>query len=204
MSEFPSEFSSEFSLPPLVISCDDRWVRVPLNGDLDEWARKATADYAAAHGGDKRQIGTLLEGAGKIARKAEDAAAALILIPVADEGIRALVRFCPVDMSGVGQDDDGWSALIGDLTPDSPWDEPAEIIEMATKAGPCRRITRKWYLEAEGSLRPVGEHVAYGWLFPQYGAGIFMMTSFTDLAEAGRWRGALDELATAVELEQEG
>jgi hypothetical protein len=29
-----------------------------------------------------------------------------------------------------------------------------------------------------------------------------MLTSFTNLAEAGLWRSALDELAAAVELEQ--
>lgn len=192
---------SEFSLPPLAVGYDDRWVHVPLNGDLGEWARKATADYAAAHGGNKRQIRALLEGAGQIARGATDAAMALILIPVAAEGIRAIVRFCPVDMSLVGQDDDAWSALIGDLIPGSPWEEPAEVTEMTTKAGPCRRIIHR-SVDGEGDTRAVIEHVAYAWLFPQYAAGILMLTSFINLAEAGRWRSALDELASAVKLKQ--
>jgi hypothetical protein len=192
---------SEFSLPPLAVGYDGRWVHVPLSGDLDEWAEQATADYATAHGGDKQQIRALLAGAGKIVRDAGDSVMALILLPVAAEGIRALVRFCPVDMSAAGEDDDNWSTLIGDLTPNSPWEEAAEVTEMATKAGPCRRVIYQ-SVEGEGNTRAVTENVAYAWLFPQYGAGVYMMTAFVGLGEAHRWRGALDELAAAVELAQ--
>jgi hypothetical protein len=193
---------SEFSLPPLGVGYDGRWVQVPLSGDLDEWAEQATADYAAAHGGDKQQIRALLAGAGDIIRGTEGSVLALILIPVAAEGIRALVRFCPIDLSAAGEDDDRWSALLGDLTPDSPWEEPGEVTELVTKAGPCRRVIGR-YVEGEGNTRAIGENVAYGWLFPQYGAGFLMLTSFISLSEARRWRSALDELATAVELHQE-
>lgn len=191
---------NEFSLPPLAVGYDSRWVNVPLSGDLGGWAEKATKDYAAKHGGNKKQIRALLEGAGQIARRAEDAAMALILMPVAAEGVRALVRFCPVNMSRLGESDDHWTALLGNLVPESEWEEAAEITELTTKAGPCRRIIRR-YVEGEGDTRAVGEHVGYAWLFPQYAAGIFMVTSFINLAEATRWRSALDELAAAVELE---
>ena len=191
---------NEFSLPPLAVGYDSRWVNVPLSGDLGEWAEKATKDYAAKHGGNKKQIRALLEGAAQIARRAEDAAMALILMPVAAEGVRALVRFCPVNMSRLGENDDHWTALLGNLVPESEWEEAAEITELATKAGPCRRIIRR-YVEGEGDTRAIGEHVGYAWLFPQYAAGIFMVTSFINLAEAARWRSALDELAAAVELE---
>jgi hypothetical protein len=192
---------SEFSVPPLTVDYDGRWVHVPLSGDLDEWVQKATAAYVAAHGGNKRQIKALLAGAGEIARGAKDAVMTLILLPVAAEGIRALVRFCPVDMSAVGEDDDGWSALIGDLTPNSPWEEAPEVTEMTTKAGPCRRVIYQ-SVEGEGNTRAITENVAYAWLFPQYGAGVYMMTAFAGLGEAHRWRSALDELAAAVELNQ--
>ncbi|HEV3381421.1 MAG TPA: hypothetical protein VG142_10625 [Trebonia sp.] len=191
---------SEFSLPPLAVGYDSRWVHVPLTGDLDEWAKQATANYAATHGGNKRQIRALLAGAGEIARRAKDAVLALVLIPVAADGVRALVRFCPVDMSAVREDDDSWSALIGDLTPDSPWEEDAEVTEITTKAGPCRRIVRRT-VEGEGNTRAITENVAYAWLFPEYAAGICMTTAFVSLSEAVRWRSALDELAAAVELE---
>jgi hypothetical protein len=191
---------SGFSLPPLAVRYDRRWVQVPLSGDLDQWAEQATADYAAAHGGDKQQIGALLAGAGEIARGAGDSVLALILLPVADAGIRALARFCPIDLSAVAADD-GWSALLGDLAPDDPWEESAEVTELTTKAGPCRRVISR-YVEGEGNTRAIGENVAYGWVFPQYGAGFLLLTSFTSLSEARRWRSALDELAAAVELEQ--
>jgi hypothetical protein len=192
---------TEFSLPPLAVGYDGRWVRVPLTGDLDEWAEQATADYAAAYGGDKQQIRRLLAGAGEVARTAGDSVLALILLPVAAEGIRALARFCPIDMSTVGADDDGWSALLGDVIPDEPWEEAAEVTELTTKAGPCRRVVSR-YVEGDGNTRAIGENVAYGWVFPQYAAGFLMLTSFTSLSEARRWRSALDELAAAVELEQ--
>jgi hypothetical protein len=192
---------SEFSLPPLAVGYDGRWVHVPLSGDLDEWAQQATAEYAAAHGGDKQQIRMLLAGAGEVARAAGDSVMALILLPVAAEGIRALARFCPIDMSAVGAGDDSWSVLLGDVTPDRPWEEPAEVTEIMTKAGPCRRVVNR-YVEGEGNTRRIGENFAYGWVFPQYAAGFLMLTSFTSLSEARRWRSALDELAAAVELRQ--
>lgn len=190
---------SDFSLPALAVSYDRRWVPVPLSGDLREWAQNAAADYVAAHGGATPRIEELLEGAGEIAGRAGDAVLALALFPVADEGIRALVTFCPVDMSALGESADGWPALIGDLTPSSPWEEDAIISEMTTKAGPCRRITFR-PVEGVGDVRIVAEHVAYAWLLPQYAAGIVMVTSFRNLAEAGRWRSALDELAATVEV----
>jgi hypothetical protein len=191
---------SEFSLPPLSVSHDSRWVLIPLHGDIGEWVQKATADYVAKRGGNKKQVRGLLEGSAKVARRADDAAMALILMPVAAEGIRALARFCPVNMSRLGEDDDRWSALLGNIVPNSQWGESAEITEMTTKAGPCRRIIYR-YAEGEGDTRTVGEHVGYAWLFPQYAAGIIMMTSFLNLAEAARWRSTLDELAAGVELE---
>jgi hypothetical protein len=190
---------SDFSLPPLAVSYDRRWVDVPLSGDLGEWAERATAAYAATHGGDQKQIRALLEGAGEIARRARESAMALVLIPVAAEGIRALVRFCPVNMSRVREDDDAWLAMLGELAPDTPWEESAEFTEVMTKAGPCRRIVRRT-AEGEGNTRSLTEHVAYAWLFPQYAAGVIMLTSFLSLSEARRWRSALDELAATVEL----
>lgn len=191
---------SEFSLPPLAVGYDGHWVRVSLSGDLDQWAEQAATDYEAAYGGDKQQIRRLLAGAGEVARKAGDSVLALVLLPVAAEGIRALARFCPIDMSTVGAGEDGWSALLGDVTPDEPWEEAADVTELMTKAGPCRRVISR-YVEGEGNTRAIGENLAYGWVFPQYAAGFLMLTSFTSLSEARRWRGALDELAAAVELE---
>jgi len=195
-------------MPPLAVGYDSRWVHVPLSGDIGEWAQQATADYLAKNGGHKKQVKSLLEGAGEIARRATDAAMALILMPVAAEGIRALVRFCPVDMSEVDLStvdmsavgEDVWSAMIGDITPANQWEESPEVTDMATKAGPCRRVVRR-VVEGEGNTLAITEHIVYAWVFPQYAAGVFMVTSFLNLAEAGRWRGALDELAAAVELE---
>jgi hypothetical protein len=199
---------SEFSMPSLAVGYDSSWVHVPLSGDIGEWAQRATADYLAQRGGRKKQVKALLEGAGEIARRATDAAMVLILMPVAAEGIRALVRFCSVDMSEVdlsaadmsAVDEDVWTAMFGDITPDHQWEEPPEVTDMATKAGPCRRVVRR-VVEGAGGNLDITEHIVYAWVFPKYAAGLFMVTSFMNLAEAGRWRGALDELAGAVELE---
>jgi hypothetical protein len=197
---------TEFSLPPLIVGHDSRWIHVPQGGDLDDWVRKATADYLAKNGGHEKQVEALLEGAAEIAGRVTDAAMVLILMPVVAEGVRALVRFCPIDMSAADMsaaaEDAAWSALIGDLTPDSRWEEAPEITQMATKAGVCRRIVRR-VVEGEGNIRAVIEHVGYAWLFPQHAAGVLMMTAFTNLAEAGRWRSTLDELAAAVEVAEQ-
>jgi len=62
-------------------------------------------------------------------------------------------------------------------------------------------------LRADGDQpeRPVSEHLAYLWLFPDYGAGVILATAFSDLVQAGRWRPVLDDLATTgVTLRQPG
>lgn len=192
---------TEFSVPPLAVDYDGRWIAVDLHGDLHEWAKRAAADVTRRWGGRKqRRLLPLLEGAGELARSAGDASIVLLLYPVPGEGIRAIVRFCPVDLAGL-EGDEAWSELLGDPVPDEPWEEPAEITQLSTNAGPCRRVLRKW-VAGEGNTRGLGEQANYVWLFPQYGAGVIMTTSFVNLAEAGRWRPVLDELATAAELRQ--
>jgi hypothetical protein len=196
---------TDFSLPPLTVDYDGRWVAVDLHGDLHEWARRAAAEVLARWGSRsgkrEKQLATLLEGAGDLARRAGDASIALLLYPVLGEGVRAVVRFSPVDMSG-HDGEDAWQVLLTGLIPDEPWEEPAEITEIATGAGPCRRIMRRYVTgEGSGGVRPVGEQIAYAWVFPQFGAGVVMGTAFINLQEAGMWRPVLDELAAATRLE---
>jgi hypothetical protein len=62
-------------------------------------------------------------------------------------------------------------------------------------AGPCRRV-RQLVADGDQPERPVSEHLAYLWLFPDYGAGVILATAFSDLVQAGRWRPVLDDLAT--------
>lgn len=49
----------------------------------------------------------------------------------------------------------------------------------------------------------VGPALLIGWSeVGQYGSGVALATSFADLAEAGRWRSATDELAKSASLEE--
>ena len=87
---------------------------------------------------------------------------------------------------------------------DLPGQEPPEITELDTAAGPCRRV-RQLVADGDQPERPVSEHLAYLWLFPDYGAGVILATAFSDLVQAGRWRPVLDDLATTgVSLRQPG
>lgn len=58
---------------------------------------------------------------------------ALLLYPLLGKGVRAIARFAPVDISG-HDGEDAWSALLGGLLADEPWEQAAEITEVATGA----------------------------------------------------------------------
>jgi hypothetical protein len=75
-----------------------------------------------------------------------------------------------------------------------------EITEMGTAAWPCRRVRFEQVKPGPGGQ--VIEQLAYLWMFPQYGAGVIMSTTFQSLAEAGRWWPTIDELATSARLDK--
>ena len=190
--------------PPIVVDHDDRWIQLELTGDLPAWARQTAADIKAraraagqARTVNEQRVAALLTGAGQLARRPGDAAMALLLYPTPADGMVALVRFCRVDLAG-REGEEAWSGLVCWLTPAGDAGPP-EITELATGAGPCRRIRRRFTAGAGGE-GPAGEHLGYAWTVPGYGIGMVAVTSFTDLAAADRWRPAVDELASAVAL----
>jgi hypothetical protein len=197
---------TDFAVPPVAVDYDARWVEVDLTGDLGDWARRTAGEIlgrtrASGHDAGKTepQVADLLEGAGALARQAGDAAIALLLYPSMADGVKAVVRFCLVDLDG--RDDPGvWPELLGSLVPPEPGPDGPEVTELPSRAGPCRRI-RQRYTTGAGSIQPVGEQLGYVWVFPQYGAGVVMSTGFADLLDAGRYRPAVDTLAAAVELD---
>jgi hypothetical protein len=192
-----------FTPPPIAVDHDARWVEVDLRGDLAGWARQTAGEMLGRAGGRvsgrvERQVSALLEGAGGLARQAGDAAIALLLYPSLADGVKAVVRFCLVDLAD-RDEDEAWQELVGSLAAAAPDQDPPEVTELASRAGPCRRV-RQRYARGTGSERPLGERIGYLWVFPEYGAGVVMTTGFADLLEAGRWRPALDGLAAGVEL----
>ena len=191
---------TEFVLPPIVVDYDANWIDVDLRGDLGDWARRIARDTLSRMPGHhnrraEKHMVSVLEAAGAIARKPQDASIALLLIPDVSDKIRAAVRFCPVDMAG-RDEDDTWAELLSALSTD----EGPDVTEFRTGAGPCRRI-RALYAAGEGAERPDGEHVNYVWILPRWGAAVIMTATFEDLLEAGRWRPALDKLAAGVGLQ---
>ena len=193
-----------FAMPPFAVSYDARWVAVDLEADLRAWARRAAREVLARSGGrpsrrEERRIAAVLEAAGAVARKAQDASIALLLYPDVNERVRAVVRFCPVDL-GDREEDEAWAGILETLAPDLPGLPSAEVTDIVTPAGLCRRICQRVAV-GEGSERPVYEQLAYVWVFLEQSAGVIMTTAFTDLVEAGRWRPALDALAAGAERE---
>jgi hypothetical protein len=191
---------SEFSLPPFEVDNDDRWLDVPLCGDIRRWASDTAREVAARaglKGPEQRRLAEFLEGAGQIVQQAQDASMGLMVW----EPIRAFVRFCPADLAGAA-DNQAWPRLREWLLPDESWEEPAEITQIPTKAGTCYRVRRR-ELSGDGSVRAGGEQLAYAWVFPQYGAGVIVAAAFLKLEEAGRWRTVLDELAATAKLDEE-
>jgi hypothetical protein len=192
---------TEFEPPPVVVDHDENWITVDLKGDLGDWARRtASGIMSRVPGRPRRRIEkhmvSVLEGAGAIARRAQGASIAMLLAPDVNDKIKAVVRFCPVDLAGKDEDE-AWAELVSALSTD----EPPDVTEIATGAGPCRRIRQRYAAGEQGPERPVGEHVNYVWLLPRWGAAVIMTTAFDDLLEAGRWRAALDKLAGGVGLE---
>jgi hypothetical protein len=198
-----------FRLPPLVVDYNQLWLEAEVRGagDGKGWARRATAELLSrpqwaqyrTPKGEKRLI-AFLEQAAVIARKQQDASMGFILIPSHEEGIKGMAAFCPVDLAGRAGDE-AWDELLEHIAPEIPGDYPREIIVMETKAGPCRRV-RLRYAEGRGPERPLGEHVAYLWVFENFGAAVMMTMTFPDIMQAARWLPALDELALGVWLQQ--
>jgi hypothetical protein len=198
---------TDFTLPPITVNCDARWIKLDLDGDLGAWARRTASDalsrFSEPPGGEQQErLATYFAGVGEIARRAQDASIVLLLYPVLWEVVRSVVRFCPVNMSGWDSSDEAWPVLLKGLVPDEPWEEPAEITELPTDAGLCHRIRRR-SIRGDDDIRGVGEELGYCWTFPQYGAAMVMATGFANLQEAGMWRPVLDELASAVGLKEE-
>jgi hypothetical protein len=193
---------TEFVMPPLVVDHDENWLAVDLWGDLGNWARRAARDAVSrmpGHPGRRteKHMVSVLEAAGAIARKPQDAALAYLLAPDVNDKIKAVVRFCPMDLAGWGEGE-AWPELVRALCTD----DPPDVTEIATGAGLCRRI-RQRYAAGEGPERPVGQYFHYVWILPRWGAAVVMTTAFDELLEAGRWQAALDKLATGVGLETE-
>lgn len=197
-----------FRLPPMVVDYNELWLEAELRGGGDGkgWARRSTGQLLSrpqwaglrTRKGERRLI-TLLEQAAEIARKQQDASMGLILIPSPEEGIKGMAAFCPVDLAGYGGEE-AWDELLERLAPEIPGDYPREITPIETKAGPCRRL-RLRFAGGEGPERPLGEHVAYLWVFEEYGAAMMMTITFPDILQASRWLPALDEVALGVWLQ---
>ena len=109
-----------------------------------------------------------------------------------------MAAFCPVDLAG-HSGDEAWNELLERLIADIPGDNPREITGMETKAGPYRRLQLRYARDPERNPR---ELVAYVWVFDDYGAAVIMDMTFVDLAQAGQWLPALDELARDVWLKR--
>jgi hypothetical protein len=194
---------TDFTLPPFTVDFGGWWIDVDLHGDIEAWARRSAEDVLARWGAQNRRraakLAAMLEQAAQITRRTQGANMALLLYPVLGEGIRAALLFFPIDVSGHDQES-GWQAMLDDLLPPAVRDQVhPEITEMATAAGPCRRVRFEQARPEPGGQ--VIEQLAYLWMFPQYGAGVIMSTTFQNLAEAGRWRPAIDELATSAKLD---
>jgi hypothetical protein len=195
---------TEFSIPPLVIDYGGWWIDVNLREDPHIWAQHAAPEVLARWGkkaGHRRkELVKVLDAAAQAAREARDATAVLLLYPELGGEIRAFVRLVPVDLSG-HDGDSAWKVMLDWLVPTqesgiligSP-----EVTDLQTPAGACKRIR----FQKPRKDNEVGEHLTYAWVFPQCGAGAALATSFADLAEAERWRPALDDLAASASLDQ--
>lgn len=202
---------TEFRLPPLVVDFNQLWLQADVRGDSGDWAARAVAELLSRQrwagyrtkDGEKR-LTALMRQAAVIARKQAGGSASMgfILIPSPEEGVKGMAAFSPVDLAG--RDAAGaWDDLLDQLAPEVPGEDPRDITLVETKAGECRRL-RMRYAAGEGPERPVGEHIAYLWVFGDYGAAVMMTISFPSLLEAARWLPALDELAAGVWLQQPG
>ncbi|HLH83271.1 MAG TPA: hypothetical protein VKV38_08400 [Trebonia sp.] len=203
-----------FRLPPLVVDFGQLWIQAELrgaggNGADGDWAGRAAAEllsrpqWAAYRTPDgEERLVALLRQAAVIARKqaGDSATLGFILIPSPEEGIKGMAAFSPVDLAGRDAAR-AWDDLLEQLAPELPGDYPPDVTPMRTRAGECRRL-RMRYASGEGPERPVGEHVAYLWVFEDYGAAVIMTISFASLLEAARWLPALDELASGVWLQR--
>lgn len=200
---------TEFRLPPLVVDFNRLWLQADVRGDSGDWAERAVAELLSrqqwtgyrTRDGEKR-LTALMRQAAVIARKQAGGSASMgfILIPSPEEGIKGMAAVSPVDLEGRDAAE-AWNDLLDELAPDLPGEYPRDITPMQTTAGECRRL-RMRYAAGDGPERPVGEHIAYLWVFADYGAAVILTMSFASLLESARWLPALDELAAGVWLRE--
>jgi hypothetical protein len=200
---------TELRLPPLVVDYNQLWLEADVTGkgDAKAWARRAAAELLSrpqwagcrTPDGEKR-LTAVMERAAAIAREAPGASMGFLLVPSPEDAVKGLATFCPVDLAGRDRDE-AWTDLVGQLTPELPGDFPTDNTVVQTKAGECRRLLMR-YPAGHGPERPVGQHVAYLWVFEDYGAAVIMSMSFASLLEAGQWLPALDQLAADAWLQR--
>jgi hypothetical protein len=185
--------------PTFMVRHDPRWHELPLEGDPQGWADAAARTAWDVSGrqpseAQLRSFGGGLASLCELVRTAEPALA-FVFTPEPWAGPTTVVVLTAAPMPSSGSRADVLALLE---LPGEELAEPQDVDELDTDAGPAVRV-RKRVVQVDGTgRRAVLEQLLYAWPDPVQGLVLVFSTSFPDLVEAGRWAGAVDDLARGM------
>ena len=201
----------------VAVGVDGRWVPLLLDpdADVDAWAAATAAQVlevrtglpADAGAGDPPadevdRVASLLAGlsrrttAGALAVEGTLTAGAWAFAP---EGVFTplAVATLRAHLLPAGADDEAAVAVVVDG--DAPRHGDVEVEPLDTPSGHALRVTSR-PVSPSGEASRVDEQQAVLWPWPQDEVLLVLSTWWTDLVQAGRWSGALDDLARLVDV----
>lgn len=185
--------------PSFFVQHDPRWHELPLTGDVQAWADQAARGAWDRSGREPSQaqlssFGAALASLCDYVRTVEPALA-FVFCPEPWAGPTTVAM---VTAAALAPGDERESVLALLAVPDERLAEPQQVDDLETAAGGALRVRQRRVQEDEQGRRAVTEHLFYAWADPEQGLVLVATTSFPDLVEAGRWAGAVDDLARGM------
>ena len=175
------------------------WVLADLDADPLEWARE-TVRHQAPDLPEQRVhlLADVLVPALQAARSADDAP--LMLLFLIPEAGQPSVCSVSVRVEGVDAASTLESLLEGLRLPQEMLERsPLEEV-IQTSSGAATHLVQRYRTPANPEFEMVQEHEAFVWLVStvQGDLAVYLSTSYLDLAEAGRYRPHLVDLASSL------
>jgi hypothetical protein len=188
--------------PTFSVRHDPRWHELPMDGDPQAWGDQAARAAWTVSGREPSAAQLQSFGAGLASLcdyvRTVEPALAFVFTPEPWAGPTTLVLVTAAPLPS-GNDGASRVAVLALLAvPDDRLAEPQDVDELDTAAGPALRVRQRRVQTDDTGRRAVTEHLLYAWPDPGQGMVLVASTSFPDLVEAGRWAGAVDDLARGM------
>jgi hypothetical protein len=185
--------------PTFFVRHDPRWHEMPMAGDVDAWADQASRAAWDVSGREPSEaaLRTFGEHLASLCEwtRTIGIPLAFVFTPEPWAGPTTVVMLLVETLPGDGTRDE-LATLFA--VPEAALAEPQEVDDLDTDAGPAVRVRQRRVTVDDEGRRVVTEHLQYAWPDRAQGVAMVAVTSFGDLVAAGRWAGAIDDLARGM------